>query len=140
MQFDPNNKIVQLCAQGMDMEGHGKPEEASRLFLQAWQEAANNFEKSIAAHYVARHQPTITDRLYWDETALGLAQEVEDEDVKAHYPSLYLNIAKDYEDLHDAGKARQYYEWALSYASFLPDDEYGAMIRSGIKMGMERVS
>lgn len=140
MQFDQENRIVQLCAQGMEMEGQGRAEEASQLFLQAWHEAADNFEKFIAAHYVARYQPTITDKLYWDETALGLALDIEDEGMKAHYPSLYLNIAKDYEDLHDADKARQYYEWAMSYAPFLSDDEYGAMIRSGIKMGMERVS
>jgi hypothetical protein len=27
MQFDPDSKIVKLCAQGMEMEGKGKPEE-----------------------------------------------------------------------------------------------------------------
>jgi hypothetical protein len=32
MQFDPNNKIVQLCAQGMDMGGEGKMEDAHKLF------------------------------------------------------------------------------------------------------------
>ena len=24
MQFDPNNKVVKLCAQGMEMEGKGE--------------------------------------------------------------------------------------------------------------------
>jgi rifampin ADP-ribosylating transferase len=35
MEFDPDNIVVKFCAQGMDMEGKGKPEEASKLFLQA---------------------------------------------------------------------------------------------------------
>ena len=56
MEFNPNNKIIKLCVQGMHMEGEGRPEEASRLFLQAWNEATNDFEKFTAAHYVARHQ------------------------------------------------------------------------------------
>ena len=35
MQFDPNNKVIQLCAQGMEMETKQKPGEAKALFLQA---------------------------------------------------------------------------------------------------------
>ena len=50
MEFNPSNNVIKLCVQGMDMEGKGKPEEASRLFLQAWNEATNDFEKFTAAH------------------------------------------------------------------------------------------
>jgi rifampin ADP-ribosylating transferase len=45
-----------------------KLEEASKLFLQAWNEATNDFEKFIAAHYVARHQQNVPDKLKWLET------------------------------------------------------------------------
>jgi rifampin ADP-ribosylating transferase len=55
MEFDPRNNVVALCVQGMGMEDKGKPEEASRLFLQAWNEATNDFERFTAAYYVARH-------------------------------------------------------------------------------------
>ena len=54
MAFDPNNDVVRLCVQDMDMEEKDHPEEALRLFLQAWNEATNDFEKFLAAHYVAR--------------------------------------------------------------------------------------
>jgi hypothetical protein len=37
--------------QGIDLEEKGMPEEASRLFLQAWNEATNDFEKFTAAYY-----------------------------------------------------------------------------------------
>ena len=50
MEFNPNNHIVKLCLQGMDMEAKELPEEASRLFAQAWNEAANDFEKYITAY------------------------------------------------------------------------------------------
>lgn len=36
MEFNPSNNVVKLCLQGMGMEEQGKPEEASKLFLQAW--------------------------------------------------------------------------------------------------------
>ena len=54
MEFNPSNHVIQLCVQGMNMEDKGNAEEASRLFLQAWNEATNDFEEYIAAYYVAR--------------------------------------------------------------------------------------
>ena len=76
MQFDPENHINKLCAEGMLLEGEGKPQEALVLFEQAWQNATNNLEKLTAAHYVARGQKNIADKLTWDETALNLALEI----------------------------------------------------------------
>src|SRR5664279_985496 len=99
MEFSPNNNIVKLCLQGMGMEEKGKPEEASTLFLQAWNEATNDFEKFIAAHYVARHQKNVSDKLKWLETCLQFALKIKDDTVKSAFPFLYLNIAKCYEDL-----------------------------------------
>ena len=47
MEFNPSNKVIKLCIQGMDMEGKGNAEEASMLFLQAWNEATNDFENTL---------------------------------------------------------------------------------------------
>lgn len=140
MKFDPNNNIVQLCAQGMNLEEEGKPDEASQLFMQAWSESTNDFEKFISAHYVARHQKSIVDKLKWDETALHLALKINEENIKGAYSSLYLNIAKGKEDLKDFSNARKNYQLALSYADYLSNDGYGKMIKSGIMNGIERVS
>jgi len=41
MEFNPNNSIVQLCLQGMDMEAAGNREESGKLFLRAWNEATH---------------------------------------------------------------------------------------------------
>ncbi|MFA5046643.1 MAG: hypothetical protein WC542_12020 [Paludibacter sp.] len=140
MQYDPNNNIVKLCAQGMDMEGKGKPEDAGRLFLRAWNEATNDFEKFTAAHYVARHQKSIADKLKWDETALQLALKINNDSVKETLPSLYLNVAKCYEDLNDLDSAKKNYEFALSFSGRLPDNGYGNRIKKGIINGIERVT
>ncbi len=139
MQFEPDNKIVKLCAQGMDLEGEGKNEEASEIFLKAWEETGDDKEKFTAAHYVARHQKSVADKLAWDETALELALKMKDDSVKGAYPSLYLNIAKDYEDLNEFEKATKNYELALTYTTFLHDDGYGKMIKGGVENGLERI-
>ena len=115
MEFSPSNNVIKLCVQGMDMEGKGKPEEASRLFLQAWNEATNDFEKFTAAHFVARHQENVSDKLKWHETALQFALRINDDAVKAAFPSLYSNIAKCYEVLNDLDNAKKNYELAMSF-------------------------
>jgi tetratricopeptide (TPR) repeat protein len=139
MQLDPNNPIVRLCAQGMNLEGEGKKAEALRLFEQAWNEATNDFEKFTSAHYVARHQETVADKLKWDQIALTLALKLNDDNLKKAYPSLYLNIAKCFEDLNDFDNAQKNYELALSFSNLLPDDGYGKMIKGGILKGIERL-
>jgi rifampin ADP-ribosylating transferase len=116
MEFDPRNHVIKLCVQGMDMEGKGESEEAKRLFLQAWNESTNAFEKFIAAYYVARHQDNVSDKLRWHETALRFALEVNDESVEAALPSLYSNIAKCYEELKDADGSKKNYELATSFS------------------------
>ncbi|SDG20705.1 tetratricopeptide repeat protein [Epilithonimonas hungarica] len=140
MEFPKDNNVVILCAQGMDFEGQGKPEEASTLFLQAWSEATNDFEKFTSAHYVARHQKSVNDKLKWDETALELALRINNDTVKGALSSLYLNIAKCYEDLNDYENAKTNYELALSFTNLLPDNGYGNMVKSGIMKGIEKVT
>lgn len=114
-QFNPNNKIIQLLLRGMGMEDSGKPEAAILLFLKAWSEATDDFERFIAAYYVARHQKNVSDKLKWFETSLQFALKVNDEAVKSAFPSLYLNIAKCYEALSDPDKAKKYVALSHSY-------------------------
>jgi hypothetical protein len=140
MSFDESSKVIEICAQGMSLEGQGKPEEASGMFNQAWEIAGNDFEKFISAHYVARHQPDFKKKLEWDERALSFALKIEDEQVKASYPSLYLNIAKGYEDIHDNKTALKNYQLGLSFSVHLLEDGYGKMIRAGIIDGIERTT
>ena len=111
MTFDPENSIIKLCARGMESEGH----------------------------FVARHQQDIKGKLQWDETALEIALKINQETVKASYPSLYLNIAKCHEDLGAKARAEVSYKLALAHLEFLPEDGYGHMIRLGVLAGMARL-
>lgn len=140
MPFDPENKINKLCAEGMQAEGEGKPDEAKRLFEAAWAAAATDLEKSVVAHYLARHQPSVADKLNWDMTALKCAKKADTDESKAMLPSLYLNVAKCHEDLAEPGTAYEYYVLAQRFTSFLSDDGYGTMIKAGVAKGVERTA
>ena len=121
MEFNPHNNVIKLCLQGMAMEEKGNPEEASRVFLQAWDESTNDFEKFTAAHYVARHQESVSDQLRWLEIALHSALNVNDDAVKGAFPSLYSNIAKCYEELGDLDNAKKNNELSISFKDKLSD-------------------
>jgi rifampin ADP-ribosylating transferase len=115
MEFNPTNNIVRLCIQGMDLEEKGKPEEANSLFLKAWNEATNEFEKFLAAYYLALSQKNPADKLDWLKKALVLALEINNDSVQAAIPFLYKNIAKCYEELNDAENAKLNYDLADSF-------------------------
>ncbi len=115
MEFNPNNNIVRLCLQGMALEETGEADKAAIVFMQAWNEATNDFEKFIAAHYVARQQKNITDKLKWLESALQFALKLNDDVVKSAFPSLYVNIAKCYEALNNPDKAKTNYDSAALF-------------------------
>jgi len=113
MEFNPNNHIIQLCIQGMQMQETGKLEESEKLFLQAWEEATNDLEKFMAAWYFAGGQPSVAKRSGWYETALQLALNVNNDAVKGALPALYSKLAKCYEELNDVDNAKRYDELAL---------------------------
>src|SRR6187549_3449224 len=114
MEFNPGNPIVKLCLQGMAMEEKAKHAEALELFIQAWNEATNDFEKFLAAYYVARQQQDIADKLKWTETALQFALKINDDSVKSAFPALYTTVANCYKDSGDAANAKKNFELATS--------------------------
>jgi tetratricopeptide (TPR) repeat protein len=115
MEFNPNNNIIKLCLQGMDLEGKGKLEEAGRLFLQAWNESSNDFERFIAAYQLSARQKNVSQELDWLETALQLALKINDDSVKAAFGFLYKRIGKCHEHLNDPENAKKNYELANSF-------------------------
>ncbi len=104
-QFDPKNNIVKLCMMGIGMRDSGKLEESGILFLKAWSEATNDFERFIAAYFVAQYQNNVSDKLKWFETSLQFALKLNDDSIKSAFTSLYLSIAKCYEALSNPVKA-----------------------------------
>ncbi len=122
IRFDPNNAVVRLCMSGMSLEDSGNIEDAITMFRKAWQEATDDYERFIAAYHVARRQNSVTDKLKWMEISLQCALNINDDNVKSAYPTLYLNIAKCYEELGDADNAKRNYQLSNSYKG-APSDE-----------------
>ncbi len=140
MQMDPNNAVVKLCAQGMEAEAAGRMHEAKSLFEQAWGAASDDYERCVAAHYVARHQDGPHETLRWNEECLRYADRVADARVAGFYPSLYLNLGHSHEELGDPRRAEEYYRSAEARLSALPDGPYADMVRDGVARGLARLS
>lgn len=121
------------------MMQEGNPQVAASMFQQAWDNATTHDEHFIAAHYVARHQPTVDSKLEWDKIALEHALQIDRPDVTSVLPSLYLNIAKCYEDMGQLNLAEEHYNGAAAFVSFLGEDGYSRMIATGVEKGLERV-
>lgn len=139
MEFNLENPVVKLCAEGMSAEAQGKIDNAKELFQEAWNIASDNFEKFTAAHYLARNQNDSKVELEWNLASLNYAMMIPDETKNATLPSLYLNIGKSYEKLGDLDSARMNYQSAFLYSGDLPQNGYGDMLRSGINAALTRV-
>ncbi|MCB0698047.1 MAG: rRNA adenine methyltransferase, partial [Chitinophagaceae bacterium] len=131
MIFDPDNRVVQLCAEGIITEGTGDMARAREYYQQAWDIAGDYFERFTAAHYLARNLDDTQEELKWNDLSLLYALKIEDPGIKGALSSLYLNIGKSYEKLHDIAAATTNYQLAAEYTRHLPDDGYGKMIQGG---------
>lgn len=121
MEFSPHNNIVKLCIQGMILQVAGKSEEAGVIFFQAFDDAENDFEKFLAAFFVAKNQENVSDKLKWFETVLQFALKVNDEAAKSAFYALYSKIAECHEELNDPENAEKNYALAASFKNVISD-------------------
>ena len=117
MEFSPFNPIVKLCIQGMEMEEKDQPAEAARIFQKAWDEAGDDFEKFLAAHYLARHQASVANELNWLETALQFATKLNSVAANSALPALHQKIARCYESIGDSARAKEHSAISMSHQS-----------------------
>ena len=138
MLFDADNPVMQLCAAGMAVDG--EPAKALALFEQAWAARRDDFDASVAAHFVARHQPTPRETLDWNERALQHADASPDARVAALIPSLCLNLAESYRNDAQPDRARALAERGVLAVAQLPaDDGYAQFVRGGLERLLQRL-
>ena len=130
MTIDSNNAVVALCAAGMAIEGDAPA--ARRLFEQAWEARRDDYDASIAAHYLARHQTTVEDRLAWNIRAARHAEVVADDRARELKASLYLNLADAYLAVGNSAEARAAIGRAAESLDDLPADGYRDFVKRGI--------
>ena len=112
--MDTENPVVKFCTAGTAAEFAGNIDEAKALYRQAWDAATDDYEASIAAHYMARHQPPEV-AFRWNQIALERADRVPDARVQPFYGSLYVNMGHSYEQMGDQTAAEHYYALAATF-------------------------
>lgn len=138
--FDPTNPVIALCAEGMQVDG--VPEQAHALFQRAWSMRTDDFDASVAAHFLARHQPTPDDTLHWNATALAHADALtaaQDERATSLLPSLLLNLGDSYLAAGRLEDAAILAQRGMTAASALPDDGYASFVHGGLTRLQARI-
>lgn len=97
MPFDPNNPTVKRCLQAMAVESTDASQ-ARRIALEAFREATDDFEKFLAAYYIARFEDGQVDRIHWLETSLGCATRSDDLSARTALGAVHEKLAEAYED------------------------------------------
>ena len=135
---DETNRVVRLCAEGMALEG--RPAEARRLFEQAWAARRDDFDAAVAAHFLARHQPTLAETLHWNTVAVRHAEQVADGRAAELLASLYLNLGDAQRNVGDLVGAAASAQRGASNLAALPPGGYRELIAFGIRRLEARVN
>src|SRR5215207_7947979 len=129
MPIDADNPVAKLCADGMAVDGDA--EAASALFAQAWDARRDDYDAAIAAHFVARHQPTPEATLHWNALALEHAERVGDDRITDLLPSLYLNLGDSYRLVGYIAEAELASARAVATLEALPAGGYRDFVEFG---------
>jgi len=130
VRLDPDNPVVALCVAGIHVEG--TPAEARALFEQAWAARRTDYEASIAAHFLARHQETPADTLHWNLVAVRHAEAVPEDGAAEFMASLYLNLGDSYLATGQRVLATVAVDRAAVSLPALASDGYRAFVERGI--------
>lgn len=122
----------------------GDIETARTRLLEIWSEigtAGDRLHRCALAHYLADLYDDPAQALAWNIRAFDAADTLSDDRVQQHhsslqvagfYPSLHLNLADDYRRLGSWDAATEQITAARAHLHVLPDDAYGAMIRTAL--------
>ena len=135
--IDPTNPVIALCAEGMAAEG--TPAEAQRLFERAWAARRDDYDAAVAAHFLARHQPTPEETLRWNALAVQHAEAVADGRASGLLASLYLNLGDAQANVGDQAKAAESARWAAGHLAAVPPGGYREFVSMGIRRLARRV-
>ncbi|MGW2371225.1 hypothetical protein [Kitasatospora sp. NPDC001683] len=142
----PEESALSRIALGLDgvrAAQRGRTAEARASFEALWEELGERdvFHRCVLAHYLADLQDDPRAELEWDRRALAAADSLTAEraatyesalQVRAFYPSLHLNLASDHLKLGEPDLAREQLERAVRSLDALPEDAYGAGIRTAV--------
>jgi len=115
MEFSPFNPIVRLCLQGMEAAEKNNTAEASEYFQKAWSEGSSDFDRYLAAYYVATLKTDSQEKLEWLTIAVEHAEKSGSESAKTAYASLHIAIAACYQHLGETAKSAYHADLAKKF-------------------------
>lgn len=121
------------------MACEGEPETARNLFQKAWDTRSDDYDAAVAAHYLARHQPTPLLVLEWNARAVTHCERVADGRATDLLPSLYLNLADSLLAVGRRAEARVVAERAAEHLPALPADGYRSFVALAITRLLEKL-
>jgi hypothetical protein len=149
MITDPT--IIRI-GEAVQLSHRGEREAARLQFAEIWDEIGGEqgdpLHRCTLAHAMADVQDDVREELVWDQRALAAADLLTDArvaqagvslPVAGLYPSLHLNLSECYRKLGDLDRAREHLRRAETTIGALGDDEYGQMIKSGLRQIAERL-
>ncbi|PKN80167.1 MAG: hypothetical protein CVU47_09440 [Chloroflexi bacterium HGW-Chloroflexi-9] len=137
--IDPDNPVVRLVMQSNEAEVASDHDRQRALLREAWEAAATPYERAVAAHYIARIQPTSAGSHHWNRDALDHARQAPPEAVRPLMPSLHLAFAESLERVGSLDRAAEAYRDAIQAASGLPQAEgYARAAQDGLGRVGER--
>jgi hypothetical protein len=136
--IDGDSTVARLCAAGMAVDGDAAA--ARALFQQAWDARRDDYDASIAAHFMARHQPSPADTLHWNRVAAQHAEAVPDGRADILLASLYLNLGDSYLALGHVAEAAAVAERGMAAVRHLPPGGYREFVAGGLRRLQSRIA
>lgn len=127
--------IADAISRGQALEIAGDRAGAQAHYQAIWARAtrtANQYQASIAAHFMAHAQTEAEAQRMWHQRALRAAEAalaLGDERMRAFLPSLHANLAEVSLRLGRRAQARAHLDQAHASEAALHDDGYGRMMR-----------
>jgi hypothetical protein len=103
--MDLSSPTARLCMAGTQAEFQRRVADARRLFSQAWDAAVDDYDRTMAAHYIAHLEPDPEQAHRWNLLALEHAHR--DERTLGFMGSLLVSAGGTYESLGDVERAEQ---------------------------------
>jgi hypothetical protein len=125
--------LMDRVGQAQALVVNGDREGAQAIYQDLWTDAMgreDHYHACIAAHFMAHAHLAPQAQLDWHLRSLHTAERVDDDRVRAFYPSLHANLGDVYLRLGDPVQARYHVEMARENEHLLANDGYGYMIRS----------
>lgn len=122
MRFNPTSPLIQQIMQAILQAEKGNLNEATHLLKLVNAAAKDDYEKFLVAYQFSKVAMDVFERIKWLQLALQLATNIDDEEVKSAYATIYRELSASYQELGNQAYAKKYQSLAQSHPQ-MPSDK-----------------